>query len=144
MPDYAARVSVSTSRSVTDVTARATLLDPSLAAASWRRSPGPMTSWLEAEMFGEKRDEHTSFTNAKCDKVNIKLDSPQSESDRGESQLNVARAACWLHFLLPSHWIDEHRSLCILDISPGALSLSILSKSLISVCRTLLNSRSSY
>ena len=79
----------------------------------------------------------------KCDKVNIKLDSSQSESDRGESQLNVARAACWLHYLLPSHWIDEHRSLCILDISPGALSLSILSKSLISVCRTLLNSRSS-
>ena len=95
-------------------------------------------------MFGDKRDEHTSFTNAKCDKVNIKLDSPQSESDRGESQLNVARAACWLHFLLPSHWIDEHRSLCILDISPGALSVSILSKSLISVCRTLLNSRSFY
>ena len=103
-----------------------------------------MTSWLEAEMFGEKRDEHMSFTNAKCDKVNIKLDSPQSESDRGESQLNVARAACWLHFLLPSHWIDEHRSLCILDISPGALSLSILSKYLISVCRTLLNSRPLY
>ena len=95
-------------------------------------------------MFGEKRDEHTPFTNAKCDKVNIKLDPPQSESDRGGAQLNVARAACWLHFLLPSHWIDEHRSLGIIDMSLGALSLSILSKSLISVCRTLLNSRSIY
>ena len=52
-------------------------------AASWRRSPGPMTSWLEAVMLGEKRDEHASYTNAKCDNVNIKLDSPQSESDRG-------------------------------------------------------------
>ena len=47
----------------------------------------------EAVMLWEKRDGQASYTNAKCDKVNVKLDSPQSESDRGESQLNVARAA---------------------------------------------------
>ena len=95
-------------------------------------------------MFGEKRDRQASYTNAKCDKVNIKLDSPQSESDRGESQLNVRRAACWLHFFLPPHWIDETRELCILYISPGALSLSILSMYFLSVCRTLFNSSSLY
>ena len=95
-------------------------------------------------MFGEKRDRQASSTNAKCDKVNIKLDSPQSESDRGESQLNVGRAACWLHFFLPSHWIDEKRELCILYISPGALSHSILSIYFLSVCRTLFNSSSLY
>ena len=66
-------------------------------------------SWLEAVMLCEKRDGQASYTNAKCDKINVKLDSPQSESDRGESQLNVGRAACWLHFILPSHWIDEKR-----------------------------------
>ena len=103
-----------------------------------------MTSWLEAVMFGDKRDRQASYTNAKCDKVNIKLDSPQSESDRGESQLNVRRAACWLHFFLPPHWIDETRELCILYISPGALSLSILSMYFLSVCRTLFHSSSLY
>ena len=93
-------------------------------------------------MFGEKRNRQASYTNAKCDKVNIKLDSPQSESDRGESQLDVGRAACWLHFFLPSHWTDETRELCILYISPGALSLSVLSMYFLSVCRTLFNSSS--
>ena len=93
-------------------------------------------------MFGEKRDRQASYTSAKCDKVNIKLDSPQSESDRGESQLNVSGAACWLHLFLPPHWIDETRELCILYMSPGALSLSIMSMYCLSVCRTLFNSSS--
>ena len=56
-----------------------------------------MTSWLEAVMLGEKRDGQASYTNAKCDKVNIKLDSPQSESDRGESQLKIGRVKGSLH-----------------------------------------------
>ena len=95
-------------------------------------------------MCGDKRDRQASYTNAQSEKVNVKLDSPQSESDRGESQLNVRRAACWLHFFLPPHWIDETRELCILYISPGALSLSIFSMYFIAVCRTLLNSSALY
>ena len=68
-----------------------------------------------------------SISSGQCENVNFKLDSPLSESDRGESQLNVGRAACWSHLFLPSHWIDEKRELCILYNSPGALSLSVLS-----------------
>ena len=91
-------------------------------------------------MLCEKSEAQASYTNAQCDKVNVKLDSPQSESDRGESQLNIGSTACWLHIFLPSHWIDEKRELCTIYHSPAALSLSILSMSFLSVCRILLNS----
>ena len=84
-------------------------LGAELAAASWRRSPGPMTSWLEAEMLCEKTKGHASYTNAQCENANVKLDSPQSESDRGESQLYIGNTACWLHIFHPSHWIGEKR-----------------------------------
>ena len=49
-----------------------------------------MTSWLEAVMLGEKRDGQASYTNARCDEVDVNLDSPQS--DRGEAQVNIGRA----------------------------------------------------
>ena len=52
-----------------------------------------MTSWLEAEMLCEKTEGHASYTNAQCEHVNVKLDSPQSESDRGESLLNIGSTA---------------------------------------------------
>ena len=68
-----------------------------------------MTSWLEAEMLCEKTEGHASYTNAQCENANVKLDSPQSESDRGESQLYIGSAACWLHIFHPSHWIGEKR-----------------------------------
>ena len=72
-----------------------TLPDPRLPAASWRRSPGPMTSMLEAVMCCAKRDGQGAYTKAKWEEVNSKLDSPQSESDRGESQVKIERAKLW-------------------------------------------------
>ena len=44
------------------------------------------------EMLCEKTEGHASYTNAQCENANVKLDSPQSESDRGESQLKMGRA----------------------------------------------------
>ena len=67
-----------------------------------------MTSWLEAEMLCEKTEGHASYTNAQCENANVKLDSPQSESDRGESQLNIGRETLALHISLPSQWVDEN------------------------------------
>ena len=60
-------------------------------------------------MLCEKTKGHASYTNAQCENANVKLDSPQSESDRGESQLNIGSTACWLHIFHPSHWIGEKR-----------------------------------
>ena len=94
--------------SVPDFTAPASVPDLS-GGRLWLDKSVETASWLETVMLRERRDGQASYTNAKCDKVNVKLDSPQSESDRGESQLNVGRAACWLHVFLPSHWIDEKR-----------------------------------
>ena len=48
-----------------------------------------------------KRDGQGTYTYAKWEDVNFKLDSPQSESDRGESQLKIERAKWWLHISLP-------------------------------------------
>ena len=59
-----------------------------------------MTSMLEAVMCCAKRDGQGAYTNAKWEEVNFKLDSPQSESDRGESQLKIERAKWWLHISL--------------------------------------------
>ena len=42
-----------------------------------------------------KRDAQGAYTNAKWEEVNFKLDSPQSESDRGESQVKIERAKWW-------------------------------------------------
>ena len=78
-----------------------TLPDPRPSAASWGRSPGPMKSMLEAVMCCAKRDAQGTYTYAKWEDVNFKLDSPQSESDRGESQLKIERAKWWLHISLP-------------------------------------------
>ena len=66
-----------------------------------------MKSMLEAVMCCAKRDAQGTYTYAKWEDVNFKLDSPQSESDRGESQLKIERAKWWLHIFLPSHWTDE-------------------------------------
>ena len=84
-----------------------TLPHPRFLAASWRRSPGPMTSMLQAAMCCAKRDGRGTYTYARWEEVNFKLDSPQSESDRGESQLKIERAQWWLHITLPESSIEE-------------------------------------
>ena len=62
MPDFTARASVP------DLSGGRLWLDKSVETASW----------LEAVMLCEKRDGQASYTNAKCDKLNVKLDSPES------------------------------------------------------------------
>ena len=99
-----------------------------------------------------KRDGQGTYTYAKWEDVNFKLDSPQSESDRGESQLKIERAKWWLHISLPGPsmfekgyiliriYICTYIYICIvliLALSPS-VSLSLLSQSLLSVRRIIL------
>ena len=73
-----------------------------------RSNPG---GWLQPflEFYSPGFCATLGISSGQCENVNFKLDSPQSESDRGESQLNIGSTACWLHIFLPSHWIDEKR-----------------------------------
>ena len=81
-----------------------------------RSNPG---GWLQPflEFYSPGFCATLSISSGQCENVNFKLDSPQSESDRGESQLKIGRVKGSLHIY---HW-----SLSLYDIySTSLLSLS--------------------
>ena len=89
---------------------------------------------LEAVMCCAKRDGQGAYTNAKWEEVNFKLDSPQSESDRGESQVKIERAKWWLHIALPAPSREEKFDIHYISPSLSVHYIYLPSEFSVAVC----------
>ena len=84
-----------------------------------------------------KRDAQGTYAYAKWEDVNFKLDSPQSESDRGESQLKIERAKWWLHISLPGPSMFEKGYILIRIYICTYIYMHCLDPCAISLCLSL-------
>ena len=86
-----------------------------------RSNPG---GWLQPflEFYSPGFCATLGISSGQCGNVNFKLDSPQSESDRGESQLKIGRVKGSVHIY---HWslsLEDIYFTSLLSLSRRALS----------------------